>query len=81
MLQDLPADVFKSLIDQHLSGLELKTLRLVSKECRALIDTTITALEPRDFSECRVIATDLPYQASAEDISSFCVCWAWSLLA
>ena len=46
--------VYKLLIDQQLSPLEVKTLRLVSKECRSLVDTTTTALKPRDFSRCQV---------------------------
>ena len=54
MLQDLPADVCKLLIEQHLPALEVKTLRLVSKDWRSLVDTTVTALSPRDFSECQV---------------------------
>ena len=56
MLQDISVDVYKLVIEQYLPALEVKTLRLVSKECRSLIDSTVTALMPRDFSECQVIS-------------------------
>ncbi|CAL5228732.1 g11917 [Coccomyxa viridis] len=51
MLQDLPATLYKDLLEEHLSPLEVKTLRLVSRKCRSFIDTTITALKPKDPSQ------------------------------
>ncbi len=75
-------DVRKLLIEQHLPALEVKTLRLVSKDWRSLIDTTVTALTPRDFSECQVTS----YRPARPEVStrhhtSSCVCWAWLSLA
>ena len=64
MLQDLPATVYKGLIEEHLSALEMKTLRLVSKECRFLVDTTVTALKPRDFSHSQVTGASLLCQVT-----------------
>ena len=54
MLNDLPGIVYKILVEQQLSDLEVKTLRLVSKECRAWIDKAIAILRPRDFSRSQV---------------------------
>ncbi len=54
MLNDLPAIVYKTLVEQHLSDLEAKTLRLVSKETRSWIDDAIAVLKPRDFSKSQV---------------------------
>ena len=62
MLQHLPEIVYKTLVDEHLSDLEVKTLRLVSKGCMFSIDTSITALKPRDFSSSQVLLMSLPYQ-------------------
>ena len=54
MLNEFPAIVYKTLVEQHLSDLEAKTLRLVSKETRSWIDTAIAVLQPRDFSKSQV---------------------------
>ncbi len=54
ILNDLPAIIYKTLVDDHLSDLEVKTLRLVSKETRSWIDNTISILRPRDFSKPQV---------------------------
>ncbi len=54
MLLDLPNVACKVLIEQHLTDLEVKTLRLVCKSWKVFIDSTITALKPRDFTESQV---------------------------
>ena len=77
MLQDIPKDTYKLLIEQYLPALELKTLRLVSKECRAFIDTTVTALKPRDFSKCQVTRDWPDTPEVSREITRSCVCLPW----
>ena len=55
MLQDIPDSALEHLVKLHLNNLELKTLRLVSKEWKSLIDTTITALNSRGLIESQVM--------------------------
>ncbi len=57
MLHILPSLAFELLVQQHLSDLDVKTLRLVNKECRPLIDT---ALKSRCFKKSQVIMACLP---------------------
>ena len=64
MLQDLPELCYKSLLEQGMSDLEVKILRVLSKECRFLTDSTVTALKPRDFASSQVNLTSLPYETS-----------------
>ena len=54
MLQNLPDLCYKSMLEQDMSDLDMKTLRSLSKECKSLIDATLTALKPRDFSSSEV---------------------------
>ena len=54
MLQRFPDLVVELLVQHHLSDLDVKTLRFVSKEWRSLIDAAITRLRPRDFKESQV---------------------------
>ena len=55
MLQNLPDLVCSMLIEQYLTHLEVKTLRLVSKGLKFWIETNLTALKPRAFSRSQVI--------------------------
>ena len=55
MLQDLPEFAYQHLLEQHLSDLEVKTLRLVSKECKSMVDTSLTTLRPKDIANLKVI--------------------------
>ena len=61
MLQDLPEFAHQLLIDQHLSELEVKTLRLVCKECKSMVDTSLTTLRPKDIAKLKV-NTQTPHQ-------------------
>ena len=54
MLQDLPEFAYQILVEEHLSELEVKTVRLVSKECKSATDTILTALKPKDIANCKV---------------------------
>ena len=75
-------DIRKLLIEQHLPALEMKTLCLVSKDWKVLIDTTVTALTPRDFTECQVTG-QMPVApgVSTRRHTGSCLCWAWLFLA
>ena len=54
MLQDLPELVCKTLVEEHLSDLEIKTLRQVSKEWNHFVDSTLVALKPRGILSSHV---------------------------
>ena len=54
MLKNLPEFACSILIEQYLTDLEVKTLRLVSKGLKFWIDTNLTALKPRAFSRSQV---------------------------
>ena len=54
MLQNLPEFACNILVEQYLTDLEVKTLRLVSKGSKSWIDTNLTALKPRAFSRSQV---------------------------
>ncbi len=54
MLQHLPEFAYQLLLEQHLSDLEGKTLRLVSNECKSMVDTTVTTLRPKDIANLKV---------------------------
>ena len=54
ILQRLTDLVVELLVQQHLSSLEVKTLRFVNKELKSLIDAAITRLRPRDFKDSQV---------------------------
>ena len=66
MLQKLPELAYQILVERHLSELEVKTVRLVSKVCKSSTDTILTALKPKDIANCEVtlIAT-LPLEKSS----------------
>ncbi len=68
MLEDLPEFVYNTLIDQHLCDLDVKALRLVSKQCKSLIDINITALTPRDFPKNEVCSTTCRIRACVQMI-------------
>ena len=55
MLHLLPDIFLQVLVNQYLSSIEAKTLRLVSKSCRSLVDSNISALQPRDLERLQVI--------------------------
>ena len=59
MLERFPHSVYQVLTEQHFCDLEVKALRLVSKQCRSSIDSTITALTPRGFSGLQVSFREL----------------------
>ena len=54
MLQNLPETAYIIIIEQCLTDLEVKTLRLYSKGLKFWIDTNLTALKPRAFSRSQV---------------------------
>lgn len=59
MLQHLPDVIIRMVVEDHLTDLEAKTMRLVSKECRSLVDRYTSALKPRDFTSSQVGAPAL----------------------
>ena len=73
MLQDLPATLYKDLLEEHLSPLEVKTLRLVSRKCRSFIDTTITALKPKDPSQIQASRHRPCHDSALHKLLSSCV--------
>ena len=59
MLQHLPDVIIRMVLEDHLTDLEAKTMRLVSKECRSWVDRYTSALKPRDFTSSQVGALAL----------------------
>ena len=60
MLQYLPEFAFRILVEEHLSDLEKKTLRLVCKDCEVMVDTILTALRVKDIEMCKVMQDPRP---------------------
>ncbi len=58
MLHDLPEIAYNVMVEQYMTNLEVKTLRLVSKGLKFWIDTNLTALNPRAFSRSQVILSE-----------------------
>ncbi len=54
MLQNLPEAAYYIMVEQFLTELEVKTLRLVSRRLKCWIDTSRTALKPRASSKSQV---------------------------
>ena len=54
MLLNLPETVLEALVNKHKSELEVKTLRVVSKECKSMVDTIVDNLAPKDFVKAEV---------------------------
>ena len=73
MLPDLPAIVYKTIVEQHLSDLEVKTLRLVSRECRSWVDTILSVLRPRDFSKSQVACYQCHIMTHPNSTTSPCI--------
>ena len=59
MLQELPETACNIIVEHFLTGLEVKTLRLVSKGLKHWIDTNLTRLKPREFLSSQVIYREL----------------------
>ena len=55
MLQDLPEMAYNIMVEQYLTGLVVKTLRLVSKRLKCWIDTNLTDLRPRLVTRSQVM--------------------------
>ena len=58
MLQNLSELACNIMVEQYLSDLEVKTLRLVSKGLKSWIDSNLTALKPRASSRSQVISSE-----------------------
>ena len=54
MLQHIPDAVIRIVLEDHLTELEAKTLRLVSKECRSCVDRNTSQSKPRDLTSSQV---------------------------
>ena len=54
MLHLLPDEFLNGLINQYLSSVEVKTLRLVSKDCRSFVNRNTNSLKPRAFVNAQV---------------------------
>ena len=54
MLQNLPEFAYQILAEQHFSDLEVKTLRLASKQCKSMVDTSLTSLKPKVLGKKKV---------------------------
>ena len=55
MLHLLPDVFLDVLINHYLSSVEAKTLRLVSKKYRSIVDRSISSLKPRAFTKSQVM--------------------------
>ena len=55
----LPDLVMTRLVTEHLDSLAVKTMRLVSKEWRVLVDRNVQALKPRAIAGDGEVATAL----------------------
>ena len=62
MLPHILELVCMNLAQQQLPDLDLRTLRLVTKECKRSTDSGVTSLTPRDFLKPQVVHSSQTFQ-------------------
>ena len=75
MLHLLPDVFLDVLINEYLSSVEAKTLRLVSKKYRSIVDGSVSTLKPRDITRSQVMLPAISTRSCLKAGSKQCSWW------